>query len=325
MTSTTAATPASSATSASASRSRACRRAEAIVEKRMARSRSRGVGRRLAFVLLASPPIACASGCGSGSAVKAPAIGPARSFELANFRPTAPVPAGKQTTISFTIRQPSGRPLTAFKRGPGPHTGVHLIIVREDLSLIVHRHPPVAGDGSVRQPIVLPAAGPYRMIVDVYPNLPDGPPNFQLVSHLNVAGGYHPVPPPPFRREQTVDGVHFTIAHPPHLKAISPALLTVSVRRADGSRAGFTPWYGALAHAIFFREGSLDYFHTHVCAPGAANCTSAFGATSVTGRSSTPGKLTVGVLVPIAGTWRLFLQTKVDGRVLTAPFTLEVH
>jgi hypothetical protein len=31
------------------------------------------------------------------------------------------------------------------------------------------------------------------------------------------------------------------------------------------------------------------------------------------------------VLVPVSGTWRLFLQTKVDGRILTAPFTLEVR
>ncbi len=32
----------------------------------------------------------------------------------------------------------------------------------------------------------------------------------------------------------------------------------------------------------------------------------------------------VGVLVPVAGAWRLFLQTRVDGHVLTAPFTLRV-
>jgi hypothetical protein len=27
----------------------------------------------------------------------------------------------------------------------------------------------------------------------------------------------------------------------------------------------------------------------------------------------------------VAGTWRLFLQTKVDSHILTAPFTLRVH
>ena len=96
-------------------------------------------------------------------------------------------------------------------------------------------------------------------------------------------------------------------------------------RPATASRRKFTPWYGALAHAIFFRQGSLDYFHTHVCAPGASGCTSLLGGASVAGTSSTPGKLRVGVLVPVAGTWRLFLQTKVNGHVLTAPFTLRVR
>jgi hypothetical protein len=30
------------------------------------------------------------------------------------------------------------------------------------------------------------------------------------------------------------------------------------------------------------------------------------------------------VLVPLAGVWRLFLQCRVDGQVITAPFTLVV-
>ena len=83
--------------------------------------------------------------------------------------------------------------------------------------------------------------------------------------------------------------------------------------RPERAAGEFTPWYGALAHAIFFRKGSLDYFHTHVCSAGAVGCTSALGATKVTGSSTTPGRLTVGVLVPVAGTWRLFLQCQVNG------------
>ena len=45
----------------------------------------------------------------------------------------------------------------------------------------------------------------------------------------------------------------------------------------------------------------------------------------VTGTSTVPGKLKVGVLLPAAGTWRLFLQSQVGGRVVTAPFTLNVR
>src|SRR3954465_5016619 len=100
--------------------------------------------------------------------------------------------------------------------------------------------------------------------------------------------------------------------------------MTITVTDPHGKPAKFTPWYGALAHAIFFRAGSLDYFHTHVCAPGTPGCTSTLaapgtqGCTStlagaqVTGPSAGPGKLQVGVLVPVAGTWRLFIQVKAN-------------
>jgi hypothetical protein len=62
-----------------------------------------------------------------------------------------------------------------------------------------------------------------------------------------------------------------------------------------------------------------------VCAPGATNCGTRLGGTSVTGVSSTPGKLKVGVLVPVPGTWRLFLLTYIGGKERVAPFTLPVR
>jgi hypothetical protein len=80
-----------------------------------------------------------------------------------------------------------------------------------------------------------------------------------------------------------------------------------------------------MGHAIFFHEHDLAYFHTHICAPQQAGCASIAGPTAVTGKSSKPGVMHVGVLLPEVGTWRLFLQCKVDGKVLTAPFTLRVR
>ena len=141
---------------------------------------------------------------------------------------------------------------------------------------------------------------------------------------MHVTGTYRRKPLPPPARSVTVDGYRFTLQQAPRLRAIQAAFLKLSVTDPDGHPANFTPWYGALAHAIFFRSGSLDYFHTHVCAKGASGCTSLLGGAKVTGTSTTPGKLTVGVLVPVAGTWRLFLQTQVNGKILTAPFTLKV-
>jgi hypothetical protein len=277
---------------------------------------------RIALLALSAALLA---GCGgSGANTSGPTIAPARSYELANFKPAVAPQAGTPTTVSFVIHQPNGQPLTAFKRGPGPHTGVHLIFVRSDLAYIVHRHPPVAPDGTIRDRITFPAPGTYRAVIDVYPRN-GSQPNFQLFETMKVAGRYTRRSLPPPSRTVTVDGYRFTMHGSPRLRAIEPAFLTLTVTDPKGRPARFTPWYGALAHAIFFRKGSLSYFHTHVCAPGASGCASAFGGARVTGRSSTPGKLTVGVLVPVSGTWRLFLQTRVGGRILTAPFTLPVH
>lgn len=279
------------------------------------------------------PPSALAAivvlaGCGGGSSgTQSIDVQPAATYEIVDFKPARPVPAGKPVLVSFQIRQPDGTPLTKFKKGPGPHTGVHLIFVRKDLQYIVHKHPPVGGSPTIRELITFPAAGPYRLVVDAYPASSDQQvnSNFQLFESVKVAGPYHPRPLGKTTTSEIVDGYKFTLHGANALKAIQAQLVTVDVTGPSGKPADFSPWFGALAHAIFFRQGSLDYFHTHVCAPGVSGCTSVLGGTNVTGRSATPGKLNVGVLVPAPGKWRLFLQTQVDGKVLTAPFVLEVR
>ena len=276
--------------------------------------------------LLAAAAVLLATGCSSSSSrPAAPTIGAAATYHLAGFAPTAAVRPGKPVVVAFTIDQPSGAALVDYKRGAGPHTGIHLILVREDLSVIIHRHPKVGPNGAVSQPIVFPKPGPYRVLVDAYPNLSGPLRNFQLTSTVRVAGAYRPQPLPPFTSTDHVAGYTVTLRGAGHLKAIDPTYVNATVVDAGGRPATFVPWYGALAHAIFFRKGSLDYFHTHVCSPGATGCTSILGGARAVGRSSRPGRLNVVVLVPLPGTWRLFLQFQANGKVLTAPFTLHVR
>jgi len=279
---------------------------------------------RKLLLLLAAVPLVAACGGSPSSTPKIPTIQAARTFQLAGFEPSGSVAAGKPVTVAFAIQQPNGKPLTNYKRGAGPHTGVHLILVRTDLAAIIHRHPPVGPNGRLSDTIVFPEPGTYRVVVDAYPNTIGPQRNFQLFQTIHVAGSAPAQKLPPFKPEVDVEGYRIRMLGEPKLKAIQAGFVTITVTGPDGKPARFTPWFGALAHAIFFRAGSLDYFHTHVCAPGATGCTSALGAATVAGSSSTPGKLRVGVLVPVPGTWRLFLQCKVGGHVLTAPFTLKV-
>ena len=289
------------------------------------------MSRRPSRRLIAALPLlalgAVLAGCG-GSSGPPKVSAPARQFELGDFKPDRPVQPGKPVTISFKVVEPNGQTMTKFKRGSGPHTGVHLIIVRKDLNTIIHRHPPEGAGGVFTQQVTFPEPGPYRLVLDVYPATSNIQlRNFQLFQNIQVSGAYKPVLLPKPVRAETVDGFRFDVVgmSPPTLRAIDPDFLTVTVTNPRGKPAPFTPWYGALAHAIFFRKGSLDYFHTHVCSPGATNCGSVLGTSKVTGSSATPGHLTIGVLVPVPGTWRLFLQIQSGGKIVTAPFTLPVH
>ena len=266
-----------------------------------------------AFLTVAAAAIGLA-GCGSsGGGVTVPSVGAARIFKLGGFTPTGTVQPGKPVTLAFDVLQPDGTTLTRYKTGAGPHTGVHMIIVRRDLAYIIHKHPPVTASGHFTQAVTFPAPGPYRVLVDIYPNIPGGEPNFQLFTTIDVAGHYVAQKLPAYKPDLDVDGYHFAMVPPadPHVHAIQARFLHINVTDPDGKPTQFVPWFGALAHAIFFRDGSLDYFHTHICAPNAPNCGTLPGiaASRVTGHA-TPGKLTVGVLLPIPGTWRLFLQLR---------------
>ena len=276
----------------------------------------------LAPVVLALLALA---GCGGSSRPTCPTVQPARVYALADFQPSAPVQPGKPTAVSFVIQQPDGTPLTKFKTRTGPaHRRAPDLRPRRPR---LHRPPAPAGrarTGRSARRSRFPR--PVRTGSWSTSTRRAGPqPNFQLFGKVRVAGAYHAA-------AAAADGGRGDRRRLPlhaHRRYQAErdrgaATSTVDVTDPHGKPATFTPWFGALAHAIFFRRGSLDYFHTHVCAPGASGCTSMLGATKVVGTSTTPGKLTVGVLVPAPGTWRLFLQCRVDGRILTAPFTLHV-
>src|SRR5918912_1578683 len=158
-------------------------------------------------LLLAGSVVLLATACSSSSSrPPGPKSGAGRTYHLARFRPAGSVQPGKPVVVTFRIDQPSGAALVDYKRGSGPHTGIHLVVVREDLSVIIHRHPKVGPGGAVRQPIVFPSPGPYRVLVDAYPNLSGPLRNFQLTANVHVAGASKQQPLPPFASTDHVGG-----------------------------------------------------------------------------------------------------------------------
>ena len=246
------------------------------------------------------------AGCGGGGGSPAPpTIAPAKEYKLDWQSPPSVAEPGT-TTLRFAVRTPDGKVLTRFRTGAGPHTGVHLIIVRDDLSQIVHKHPPIPANGHLALPVDLPRAGRYHVLVDVYP-ASGTLRNFQLTRELQVGTGNVKAPLPRYSPVVHAGGLTFRVARLPGLRLAEPASMIVNVTDAAGKPVTFKPFYGALAHAIFFRAGSLDYFHSHICGNDPA-CTAGFGTPATTGHSTKPGRMELGVLLPASGTWRLFLQ-----------------
>jgi hypothetical protein len=279
------------------------------------------------LTVLALAAVAVLAGCGSGGGSTGPIIQPARTFGLTGFSPTGPIASGRPTVISFAIRTPSGKPLTAYKTCCDPHAGVDLIVVRSDDSHVQYIDADAEPHGRVHVPVVFPTPGRYRIVVDAYPKVtgPNTPFNFQLFRWVTVRGAYRPQSLPLYQSTEVSNGYRFQVQGTPHLRAITPAFFIIHVTDPAGRPAVFTTWRGALAHAIFFHHGDLAYSHTHVCKPGAIYCFSVLGNVHVTGQSSTPGVLKIGVLLPESGTWRMFLLTHLGGHILTVPFTLHVR
>ena len=266
-----------------------------------------------------------AAGCGGSSKSGFPTIQAARTYALEDSRPSGPCPPGSRSRVSFLIRQPDGTPLTQFKPRPRP---AHRRPPDHRAPRPEHDRPPAPADRGGRndQRARSRSPSPARTASSSTPIRHDTARSATSSSSARCASRASTrrsrcrrSPRPP---TSTATASRCTAS--PSLHAIQAGFLTVTVTDPDGKPARFTPWYGALAHAIFFRQGSLDYFHTHVCAPGASGCTSVLGATQGHRQLVDTREADVGVLVPAPGTWRLFLQCRVDGHVLTAPFTLDV-
>jgi hypothetical protein len=199
--------------------------------------------RSLCLGALASAAAFALTGCSSSTPPESPTIQPAKTYALRRFTLGTHLAAGRPARMSFAIREPSGAALTSYRRGDGPHTGVHLIVVRSDLGVLIHRHPPIRQDGRIEQTLVFPTPGRYRVVVDAYPKA-GSQPNLQLFRWVTIPGDAPDRSLPPLATTTTVDGYRFMLQGRPHLKAIQAAFLTITVRRPDGSPATFTPWYG---------------------------------------------------------------------------------
>ncbi|MFC4551561.1 MULTISPECIES: hypothetical protein [Halorussus] len=173
----------------------------------------------------------------------------------------------------------------------------HLILVRRDLTRFQHLHPKLDQDGAWSAEFTLPNPGVYRAFVDV---LVDGQPT-TLGVDLLASGNAEYEPNPGSTHEATVEGYDVTL-DPVSVFPGERTTLEFEVRR-DGERVRLDPYLGALGHLVSLRDGDLAYLHVHPEETDPAD-----------------GNVRFAVQFPTSGRYRLFIQAKPRGELITASF-----
>ena len=210
---------------------------------------------------------------------------------------------GVDEELRFRVVSEDGTPVRSFDL---EHTKrLHLIVVRRDLTQFQHLHPEMAGDGTWSVPLILRQPGSYRVFADFSH---DGEPT-TLGSDLRVDGDADLQPLPAPRTETVSDGGYEVRLGSAPATPGAPAELEFEVSRG-GRPVEVQTYLGAGGHLVALREGDLAFLHVHPEEHGGAAAT---------------GEIGFAATFPTAGSYRLFLQFKVGGRVQTAAFTEEVR
>jgi hypothetical protein len=211
------------------------------------------------------------------------------------------------TLVPRTAQLDPGRPGEyAFALiGPGAHAAEpRLTVVRRDATGLQHPTPVAGPDGTWRAPLTLPAAGDYRVVVEVTPA--GGEPG-ALTADLVAPGPFDPVPFTP-SRVADVDG--YQVRLDGDLVPGAAAQVFATVSRGGAPVTDLEPVDGAFGRLEALRADDLAPARVH---PDAA-------PSAPTDRAG-PG-IAFTAEAPGAGTYRLFLDFRHGGVQRTAVFTV---
>lgn len=218
---------------------------------------------------------------------------------------TPSVTAGQRSDLRFTVRDGSGRAVTAYQREHAKE--LHLIVASRDLVTYRHLHPTRAADGTWSTPVDLPRAGGYRVFADFTPAKQDAR-NLTLGADLAASGPYQPKELPAPATTANTNGYEVKLSGALRPGRASELKLTVS--RAGRPVTDLQPYLGAYGHLVALRAGDLAYLHVHPNGePG-------------DGKTRPGPDISFTATAPSAGSYRLFLDFQHDGKVHTAAFTV---
>ena len=243
-------------------------------------------------------------------AVAAPtATGLADSYGGYVYLPSvATVPANAPSAFTFHITGPNDHALTRYQAYESKLVVFYLI--RSDLTGYRMLDATMREDGTWTVALPALAPGSYRTYVTfAAPDSSQGTPLLYTLSKpLSVPGHAADTPLPVQAETTTVDGYSLTLSGA--LKAGASIPLNVDITSGGKPVRYFERYLDGYAHLTAFHSGDAAFAHVL-----------STGRSVGTGGN---GPLTAQTLFPESGTWRLFVQFEIGGKLHNAAFTVHV-
>jgi hypothetical protein len=254
--------------------------------------------------------------------------------------------ARRMLTLSIDDRRwpPRGNAITRYNTLMPDHGKLmHMFLIREPaLDAFAHLHP-VARDGGQSFDVELPPlpSGRYRVYGDIVhesgyaqtlvasATLNDSP-TAQGTPRADpddswFTGG--PVQAVSTITAPTEDGTTIAWQHRGSLVAGTDQLLTFTVRQPDGAPATLEPYMGMLAHVAITRTDGAVFAHLHPFGSVSMAAVQKFTPSQSIHMHtvSTGNVVSVPYAFPKSGRYRMWVQVKRSGKVLTGAFDVDVN
>ena len=261
------------------------------------------------------------------------------------------IQAGKSATMTLQIvDKASGKPVNDYEVVHDKK--LHFIVVSNDLKFFNHIHPRFVGNGKFQIKTTLPRAGSYRLYADYKPRGEEGEVALQQITVggaklstsstrlvadtprgswfvKNVASHDEGVEP-------TANAARYQVAlmpMPSRIEAGKDVMLHFQVRDANGKPLSkLEPYLGAQGHCVILSSDPKTYLHTHPM--DASHDMGAMkmdeGATKMSEKNHANETAKTGADVmfhtnfPSAGLYKVWGQFKHNGKIISAPFVVNV-
>ena len=238
---------------------------------------------------------------------------------------------------------------------------MHLFLVRDDLSAFAHLHPLMIDSSTFRTSLPPLPPGPYRLYGDIVQENGFSQTLLDSVTLTGIGEGWRVVDPDDswwMSRQPSAasyqpsalsleDGSTMTWERDSVLVAGRDMELRFIVRGRDGQPVTLEPYMGMLSHAVITRADGAVFVHLHpagtismgsqlVYALRRSSDTTGVLASRITaaeqaaapmasmGTEGEPGTVTLPYAFPRSGQYRIWVQVKVRGRILTGVFDTQV-